>query len=270
MKLKINLLLFIFVASLQAENIRVKFMIGEVYYKQSAQVTSWQGVQMNTNLQERNIVRTINKSVCELQLPDGSITKILENSMLELRNTAKPKIHGIELFASLGKFYFKVKRAVSSSFTVSSPVSVAAIRGTEFLVIHQGSETKLLVRSGEVELSDPDKRSIVKVRAGQKSSIKSGQMPADPKPLTRDEKRAIDIIAKDSKPTKAEKNKEPASAREVGAVSSPSGSSQVDPVEEDKPESDSGTTPGFRMGAVVGAATIDDQIYSIIGLRPEF
>ena len=271
MKLKTSLILLIFVVSLQAENIRVKFMMGEVHYKTSAQVISWQGVQMNTSLQERNIVRTGSKSLCELQLPDGSITKILENSMLELRNTAKPKTHGIELFASLGKFYFKVKKAISSSFTVSSPVSVAAIRGTEFLVIHQGSETKILVRAGEVELSDPDKRSRVRIRAGQKSSIKSGQMPTDPKPLSNDEKKAIDIIAKDSKSSESKDKQEPSNAREIGAVSSPSNTGQEEAVEEeDKPESDSDGSPGFRMGAVVGAATIDDQIYSIIGLRPEF
>ncbi|HEM49383.1 MAG TPA: hypothetical protein ENO27_04135, partial [Caldithrix sp.] len=259
--------------SLSAQEIKVKFLMGEVRYRPSAQVMSWQGVQMNTRLQEKNIVRTGSKSLCELELPDGSITKILENSMLELRNTAKPKTRGIEIFASLGKFYFKVKRAVSNSFTVTSPVAVAAIRGTEFLTIHQGSETKILVRIGEVELSDPDKRNSVKIRAGNKAGIQSGQMPTDPEPLTSDEKKALDIIAKDNgtEESSEEQHSEPSDTEEIGAIQSPSNTG-ADGDQEDQSDKgdDSGDGTGFRMGAVFGAATIDDEIYSVIGLRPEF
>ncbi len=259
--------------SLNAQDIEVKFLMGEVRYRSSAQVMSWQGVQMSTHLRENNIVRTGSKSLCELELPDGSITKILENSMLELRNTAKPETHGIELFASLGKFYFKVKKAVSSSFTVTSPVAVAAIRGTEFLTIHQQGETKILVKSGEVELSDPDKRNSVRIRAGHKASIQSGQMPTDPEPLTNDEKKAIEIISKDtgSEQSEPEDSPEPSGSESMGVIqSSVKTGSDSDQEEESDKGNDSGEGTGFRMGAVIGAATIDDEIYSIIGLRPEF
>lgn len=273
MKLKCIIILILFVTSLSAKDIKVKFLMGEVRYRSSAQVMSWQGVQMSTHLQEKNIVRTSSKSLCELELPDGSITKILENSMLELRNTANPETHGIELFASLGKFYFKVKKAISSSFTVTSPVAVAAIRGTEFLTIHQGGETKILVRSGEVELSDPDKRNSVQIRAGHKASIQSGQMPTDPEPLTNDEKRAIEIVAKNtgSGESTDEDMQEPSGREEHGAIqSSPNTGASGDMEEKTKISDDSGGETGFRMGAVIGAATIDDEIYSVIGLRPEF
>ncbi len=273
MKLKSIVILILFITSLSAEDIKVKFLMGEVRYRPSAQIMSWQGVQMSTNLHEKNIVRTGSKSLCELELPDGSITKILENSMLELRNTAKPETHGIELFASLGKFYFKVKKAVSSSFTVTSPVAVAAIRGTEFLAIHQGGKTKILVRTGEVELSDPDKRNSVRIRAGYKASIQSGQMPTDPEPLTGDEKKALDIVARDtdSEESEDEDTSEPLNTEEIGAIQSPANTGSGGEMEDktDKGD-DSGEGTGFRMGAVFGAATIDDEIYSVIGLRPEF
>jgi hypothetical protein len=273
MKLKFFIILILLITSLSAEDIKVKFLMGEVRYRSSAQVMSWQGVQMSTQLQEKNIVRTGSKSLCELELPDGSITKILENSMLELRNTARPETHGIELFASIGKFYFKVKKAVSSSFTVTSPVAVAAIRGTEFLTIHQGGETKILVRSGEVELSDPDKRNGVRIHAGHKASIQSGQMPTDPEPLTNDEKKALEIIDKDtgSEQSEPEDSLEPSGTESMGVIqSSAKTGSGNDQEEESDKSDDSGGETGFRMGAVIGAATIDDEIYSIIGLRPEF
>jgi hypothetical protein len=273
MKLKFFIILILLITSLSAEDIKVKFLMGEVRYRSSAQVMSWQGVQMSTQLQEKNIVRTGSKSLCELELPDGSITKILENSMLELRNTARPETHGIELFASIGKFYFKVKKAVSSSFTVTSPVAVAAIRGTEFLTIHQGGETKILVRSGEVELSDPDKRNGVRIHAGHKASIQSGQMPTDPEPLTNDEKKALEIIDKDtgSEQSEPEDSLETSGTESMGVIqSSAKTGSGNDQEEESDKSDDSGGETGFRMGAVIGAATIDDEIYSIIGLRPEF
>ncbi|MEJ2544034.1 MAG: FecR family protein, partial [Calditrichaceae bacterium] len=273
MKLKSIIILVLLISSLSAQDIKVKFLMGEVRYRPSVQIMSWKGVQMNTQLHEKNIVRTGSKSVCELELPDGSITKILENSMLELRNTDRPETHGIELFASLGKFYFRVKKAVSNSFTVTSPVAVAAIRGTEFLTIHDGNETKILVKTGEVELSDPDKRNSVRIRAGNKASIQSGKMPSDPEPLTSDEQKALNIVSKDSSPEEPleEDSPEPSNADEIGMIqSSPSGSMNEDKEEETDKGNESSNEPGFRMGAVFGAATIDDEIYSVIGLRPEF
>ena len=268
------LILFCLILFLNAQDIKVKFMMGEVSYRTSVQVMSWKSVQMSTQLQEKNIIRTGNKSMCELQLPDGSITKILENSMLELRNTARPETHGIELFASLGKFYFKVKKIVSGSFTVTSPVAVAAVRGTEFLTIHQGNETKILVGKGEVELSDPDKRNSVRIRAGNKASIQSGQMPSDPEPLTSDEMKAMEIVAKSTGSADSNEEEEPdqSDKQEIGAIPTPAPAQDEVGTDENQPEEESGSgaKTGFRMAAVVGAATIDDQIYSVIGLRPEF
>lgn len=267
----IVLMLTLLASSSHAEDIKVNFLMGEVQYKASAQVTSWQSLQMSTNLQENNIVRTGNKSLCELKLPDGSVTKILENSMMELRNTSEPASRGIELFTSIGKFYFKIKKTLRTSFTVSSPVAVAAVRGTEFLTVHQGNETKILVREGEVELSDPDRRGSVRIRAGNKASIKSGQTPTDPEPLSDDEMKAIEIIAKDSESTEPQDEPEPSNAQEIGALTSPSDTGQEEDTEKEmEQEKDSGDRTGLRMGVVVGAATIDDQIYSVIGLRPEF
>jgi hypothetical protein len=269
--LKSIIILLLFAFMVKAESIRVKFLMGDVRYKTSEQATNWQGMHMSTNLQESNIVRTGSKSLCDLQLPDGSITKILENSMLELRNTAKPESRGIELFASLGKIYFKVKKVLRSSFTVSTPVSVAAIRGTEFLVINSGRETRILVKSGVVELSDPDKRNTVRINAGNKASIQSGQMPTDPEPLTSDEMKAIDIIASDKRSEGSEDMTEESNAEAMGDISPPSTTRYDEDSDKENESADkSEGGPGFRMGAVVGAATIDDQFYTQIGLRPEF
>ena len=111
------------------------------------------------------------------------------------------------------------------------------------------------------------------IRAGNKASIQSGQMPTDPEPLSDDEKKALEIVAKDNRPEAPsdEEPPEPSNTEEIGAIQSPVNTDTGKEMEEepDKDE-DSGSGTGFKMGAVIGAATIDDQIYSVIGLRPEF
>jgi len=270
MRVKSLFILLCFASLLYAENVKVKFILGEARFKQSSQVTSWQPLSMSSELQENNIVRTGGKSLCELLLPDGSTTKILENSMLELRNVSQPKERGLEIFASLGKFYFNVKRAFSKSFTVTSPVSVAAVRGTEFLVIHQGSRTDILVRTGEVEFSDPDKRNVVRVRAGEKSSLRSGQAPTNPTTLNNDELRVLTKLAGSQAKPSIESSAKPDNSQDIDLSSTQSTTDpRMEVQDQDQPDIGSDSRPGFRAGIAIGAVTIDDQIYNQIGFRPE-
>ena len=272
MRLTVLCLTLFWTLFLHAENVKVKFILGEVRYKESAQVESWLPLSMTTPLQEKNIIRTGSKSLCEIQLTDGSYTKLLENSMLELRNTNQPQERGLEIFAALGTFYFKVKSALSHSFTVSSPVAVAAIRGTEFILIHQGNRSEVLVKSGELDFSDPDKRNLVRVRAGQKSSLVMGQIPSDPVPMGENEINAFAKLQETSDRPYPERTIEPDNSLQIGETGQPQTTDpRLDVPATDQP-ADVGLSdrPAFRAGIAIGAVTIDNQIYNHIGFRPEF
>ncbi len=268
------LFFLLFVSSLFAENAKVKFMIGEVRVKQVSQQKGWSGLKMQMPLQEKDIVRTGVQSRCEIELPDGSITKILANSILELRNFPDPADESISLFTGIGKFFFKVKKVLKRKFQVNSPVAVAAIRGTEFLVINNGDKTEIMVRKGQVDLSDTYMRNTVQIMPGFKSHLTAGSAPTVPAALSDAEKEALNKLAQDSGAKKKTQKIKRINDDVVPTPAPVKKSSTPPPPPAPTPKASPGNgnakTGGFRTGVTVGAVTIDDKLYNQIGLRPEF
>ncbi len=278
--------------NLFADSAKVKYMIGEVRIKQVSAQKGWTALKMNMPLNEKDIIRTGKQAYCEIELPDGSTTKILENSILELRNFPDPADNSLNLFTGLGKFYFKVKKLLKRQFKVSSPVAVAAIRGTEFLVINTGDKTDLLVQEGTVDFSDLYMKQTVRVQAGFKSALSSGSLPQTPVALSTKEKQALQKLSTHqsgktapkaktqkvkTKPTKTIRQNEDMIQPSVKPVRKPRGN-QPAPEIKDEPESPpapkaetgQNSRSGFNTGVTVGAVTLDGKLYNQIGLRPEF
>ena len=294
MRFLISLLLIFASANLFAKNAKVKYLIGEVRVKQVSQEKGWVDLNLQIPLLEKDIIRTGTEALCEIELPDGSITKILSNSILELRNFPDPADESLDLFTGIGKFFFRVKKVLNRSFKVSSPVAVAAIRGTEFLVVNEGDKTKVLVKSGQVDLSDLYMRQTVQINPGYKAEITAGSLPLEPVEMTTNEMSALDKLSdvKGSKTPKPEPKKsiekvEGKLPRQNDQIIQPSPKpTQPDVDKKTSPEtttiqkgspdvgsnqgSGSSAGGGFNTGGTVGAVTIDGQLYNQIGLRPEF
>ncbi len=275
-----------------ADSAKVKYMIGEVRVKQVSIQKGWTALTMQTPLQEKDIIRTGTEAYVEIELPDGSVTKMFGSSILELRNFPDPADNSFNLFTGLGKFYFKVKKLLKRQFKVSSPVAVAAIRGTEFLVLNKGDKTDLLVQDGTVDFSDLYMKQTVQVHAGFKSALSAGSLPNRPVALSEKEKQALKKLsthrpgktAPKTKPKKAKTKTKPAKTVRPNDAQIPSTSKPVQkphnkpaPQEEPKtppvPKNDSGQNgggSGFNTGVTVGAVTLDGKLYNQIGLRPEF
>lgn len=250
---------------------KVKYMIGQVEVKQ-VQQAGWVNLTMTSVLKEKDIIRTGEQALCEIELPDGSVTKILDNSVLELRNFPESPSSETEFFTGMGRFFFNIKRALVNKFKVISPVGVAAIRGTKFVLINSGDETRLLVKQGQVAFSDPAGRYTVRVGPGQKSAITSGNPPSRPQAMSSNEREAFDRIEQLGGPAEKgpEKTGKPGPRETVitpgGKTAQTSGPKE--PAEQPAPPPS--RPGGLRTGVAIGAVTIDDQIYNQIGLRPEF
>jgi hypothetical protein len=252
--------------NLFAQNAKVKFIIGEVKVKQISDVETWNNLTLNSELKEKDVIRTGAKSLCEIILPDGSVTKILENSTLELSHLKSSTTDsGIELFARVGKFFFSIKKMMSTSFKIKSPVAVMAVRGTEFLVVSQSGKTEVLVKSGKIDFSDLNQVNIVRINAGQKSALRAGMAPELPVPLTEEDLKILDEISASPEKSKPDTDKQ---EKDIKAEIIPPEPSP--PSETEKPTPDVKDDGGFRAGVSFGAVTIDNQIYNQIGIRPEF
>jgi len=276
------LLLVVFASFLFGESAKVRYLIGEVRVKHQATQSSWEALSLQTSLQEKDVVRTGTEAYCEIELPDASVVKVLQNSIMELRNFPKARNQKTEIFTGLGKFFFKIKKTLQNQFVITTPVSVAAIRGTEFLIVTQGNETRVLVRKGLVEFSDLHGTHSVQIASGQKSSLKAGNPPQPPTALTDAEKKALEKIATERKQEKQPKKKS-APKKAVKTAPAPSGNlgkttppppkpapkKQTPQTEQPQPTA-VGEKSGLNTGVSIGAVTIDGKLYNQIGLRPEF
>ncbi len=277
-------IVMLFATLLFSQTVKVTYLIGDVQVKASPAAESWATLTMDSVLRKGNMIRTGAESECELQFPDGSVSKIMANSQMEIRNIPTPENENGVLFTNLGKFFFRITKKLAGRLQIASPVSVAAIRGTELAMINNPRQTELWVKDGIVEFGNPDLSNTVQVKALQKSAIAFNGMPTPPAPLAAQEISALEAMsrlhtvspepelkkAKEEQPKSEQKQK--ITPREQPPQIPPQNNPPVKTPEKEEPPKPKaqGGAGGFHTGLALGAVTIDNQLYNQIGLRPEF
>ncbi|MHB2148788.1 FecR domain-containing protein [Calditrichota bacterium LG25] len=273
----ISLILF---SALFSQTAKVRFLMGDVTYKPNSFAATWQALKLDASLQTGAIVKTGSESLCEIEFSDGSVSKVLANSLLEIRKMPSPESDDGELITNLGKFFFYFKKRFLGKVKIRSSVGVAAIRGTQFYLIDQPAKTSVWVREGAVELSDPTFQNSVMIKAGFKSEIASTGIPSAPAPLTQQELAELEMVSEglpqpapeQSAPEEKMEERKPAPDEQPEPRPAPQPQEpqpQVKPQTPAAPEQKA-RKGGLRTGVSLGAVTIDGQIYNQIGVRPEF
>ena len=127
-------------------------------------------------------VRTGVKSVVDIYF-EGSVIRILENSsvvMKELVKNLSDNKELTELYVQNGKMFSQVTRKLTENekFRVSTPTSVAGVRGTEFLVSEEDGKSRVSCVEGAVAVRDAleeDDASFVDVDNGKAANIEPGK-----------------------------------------------------------------------------------------------
>ena len=145
---------------------------------------SWVPVQSNVTLGPGDKIRTGSGAKVNLQVTDHVRLRLKENSQLEGRKSRlldrklTYRLHLLKgiLMASTGKAFKKER------MEVSTPVLVAAVRGTDFSVESnpETQESWVGVFKGEVKVRAVGGRKIVKVGGLEKTSVKGGAEPLIP------------------------------------------------------------------------------------------
>jgi hypothetical protein len=121
-------------------------------------------------LQDGSKIETGERSFCALKfLDDKSLLRIRENSSCIIEGKKEQNKIEKNIFVQVGAFFadlFKPK----GSFKVTTPTSVASIKGTKFWVI-QRSPTKFIVTEGVIEVENETNKALV--RAGQTAVVQS-------------------------------------------------------------------------------------------------
>jgi hypothetical protein len=171
---------FIAAAPLYAD-VRLSYLSGAVsLYHNNA----WAPAQKGISLAEKDIVKTEANSRAVLQMDNGTRIWVGQNARMAITSA------GNDNFFSLlaGKIRAKVKLLIGQKFQVRSPVAVASVRGTEFVM---SSENELVVLEGTVDFWDREFKVRVEVGSGQIGVFTQAGTPEPPRNLTPGELQNI-------------------------------------------------------------------------------
>jgi hypothetical protein len=124
-------------------------------------------------LQDGDIIETGAEAYCAIKfLDDKSLLRIRENSTCTIEGKREGKSIIKNIFVEVGSFFLSLFEQ-PKKFTVSTPTSVASVKGTKFWVIQRGQsgETRYICTEGSVEVSN--KAGKVLLRRGQTAIVLS-------------------------------------------------------------------------------------------------
>ncbi len=125
---------------------------GSVAYKKEGKQV-WESIKAVTILQEGDEILTLDKAYVIVKFPDGSMTKITENTQVLFEKMRKAKDGRIlvSIIIKKGGTYNVVQKMVAgSSFEVRAGSVTAGVRGTKFEVDYYEDKARLKVWEGEI------------------------------------------------------------------------------------------------------------------------
>jgi hypothetical protein len=164
----------------------------------------WVKVYADMEIQNKDIIRTKDKSLCEILIPGLGVFRVGPNTQATLDNlTGKDKQVAVKS-GTVG-VNVKIKLKPGETFKVETETAVAEVRGTIFEVQADSEKTKTICAEGEVEMlrnvnipaSDADLaelQSILKVKIKANKEIE----------MTMQENKELENLLKSAKKNMAE------------------------------------------------------------------
>ncbi len=168
----------------------VKFVIGKVQIQSSGK-TSWQKARIRQKVFSGDRIKTFLNSRVELAMPDGSVIKVNENTVFdvkEIKTNRSDQEDKMSFTLWAGNIWAKFKKVVSTRQVreIESPSAVVAIRGTELeLDVDQNQTTVVRVYEGQVAVRSKTVAGEVLVGSNQQSIVEKGKPPTPPKPTSK-------------------------------------------------------------------------------------
>lgn len=149
-----GLLIIFIITNLYSNNTKayiVDVVVGTVSYSANGGKT-WEVALPETELYQSYLIKTGEKSYCDITIPNRGTIKIIENSIVELKTISK---NSDEIYVKSGKVLANVFKKLKSdeAFKINSDVAVAAVRGTEFVIDANNEKIKCQVVDGKVALT---------------------------------------------------------------------------------------------------------------------
>jgi len=184
-----TLLLYTLSFSQDSNKASVKFVIGNAELQKNQQ-SSWEKIGLNTNIYEDDRIKTSANSRVELDMPDGSVIRINENSVFNVKEIKTPENDGEDRMSFTlwaGKIWGSFKKIFSDrqERNIDSPSAVVAIRGTTIeMEVDMQLKTTVRVIEGKVGVTSKDAEGEVIVSTNQETIVEKGKAPTNPENFT--------------------------------------------------------------------------------------
>ena len=156
----------------------INFMAGEVKIVAGGQTVA---AKIGDAVKQGMTIKTGPKAVVDIYF-GTNVVRILENSsvvMTELVRNVADNRENSEFYVENGKMFSKVTRKLvdGEKFKVTTPTSVAGVRGTEFLVSEDEGKSNVACIDGVVVVkeSGSDDSTYKEVEAGKEANIEKGK-----------------------------------------------------------------------------------------------
>ncbi|MBI5971029.1 MAG: FecR domain-containing protein [Deltaproteobacteria bacterium] len=160
---------------------KIADLSGVVYFK-GKDVLAWSLAAKGQGLNDGDAVKTGSDGRAQLLFSDG--TKLMLGNETEIEITkflTKGRNRAAVLTLSTGKVRAVVKKfSGKSDVQVKTPTAVAGVRGTDFIVMNQGSANVMFGESGKVEASGDGGGKAVPLTAGTMTENTQGVAPIAP------------------------------------------------------------------------------------------
>ncbi|MBC8485695.1 MAG: FecR domain-containing protein [Bacteroidetes bacterium] len=131
----------------------VSLPLGEVLLQRNNQI-DWKDAEFKMSVFEKDKVKTLQKSRCEIRLSNRRLLRIGENALIELKNRSGYE-ESIEVKS--GKMWLNILLGSNDeSFKVITPTSVCAIRGTIYRLSCDSIYTNYRVYKGVIAVNPTD------------------------------------------------------------------------------------------------------------------
>ena len=150
---------------------KITLPLGKVDLQNSLE-EAWKRARPNQLVFEGNIIRTLQKSRCEITLTGGGKIRIGEQSELVLNQVSvRPMVKNFSANLKKGHIWVSAKAAFGEKKNISirTPTAVAAIRGTKFRAKAGEDESSVLVYDGKVDVNQA--KNVIERRKEMRKSM---------------------------------------------------------------------------------------------------
>lgn len=252
---------------------KVSAVTGEVEVLVAARKI-WEPATLGTILNQEDGIRTKNGKV-ELTFDDGSKISLKENTSLDLIKLKTKELTEdtiIKLWFGKIKAKFNINKN-DSSLEIRTKHIAAAVKGTEFILDADDSDTRLIVLEGIVSLTDAISKKEIFVKANEKASYAS-VFQSRPEGISPDEQKVIALEWGEGLKLAEEKTIEETVTSATPATETktvPQTEPPAQAVELSPSQSQKGAPAGLgeNFGGTFGAVSVDGKTYYMLSLMLE-